>query len=156
MIGITVPGGYYSPFIDQHLNYIAGLRWLLLNASKGLLNLFGYATYFKDSYTIKMQLGRGVKVVYSCLGYGLFSFWIAFIFANNPAVKKMLLWMVGGVLIIFLLNVCRIAIMLIAVNKHWPSLFNLDNHTLFNIAAYAVIFIMIYFFDRAGKKQAML
>ena len=45
--------------------------------------------------------------------------------------------------------------MLVAVNGHWQSPFNLDNHTWFNIAAYTAIFIMIWFFDRSQNKQPL-
>ena len=152
MIGITTPGGYYVPFADTYLDYISGLRHLLLHTSKGLLTMIGFDVYLKDSYTIKMVNGRGVQVVYSCLGYGLLSFWIAFIIANKMPFRSMLKWMMGGLLVIFSLNVFRIALMLISVNKHWPSLLNLDNHTWFNIVAYGAIFCMIYLFDRSQKK----
>ena len=152
MIGITTPGGYYLAFADRYLDYISGLRYLLLHTSKGLLSLLGFDVYLKDGYTIKMVNGRGVQVVYSCLGYGLLSFWIAFIIANKMAFRSMLKMMMGGVLVIFLLNVFRISLMLISVNKHWPSLLNLDNHTWFNIVAYGAIFCMMYLFDRSQKK----
>jgi len=153
MIGIATPGGYYVAFADKYLDYISGFRSLLLNSSKLLLQAIGYDVYLKDGYTIKMINGRGVKIVYSCLGYGIISFWIAFVFANKTSLKKMLQWMTGGVLVIFLLNVFRICLMLISVNKHWSSLFNLDNHTWFNIVLYGVLFFMIYLFDRSEKIQ---
>ena len=152
MIGITTPGGYYFTFADNYLDYIAGYRSLLLHTSKLLLHAFGYDVYLKDNFTIKMVNGRGVKIVYSCLGYGLFSFWIAFIIANKMLFSSMLKWMIGGVLVIFVLNVFRISLMLISVNRQWPSLLNLDNHTWFNIAAYGAIFCMMYLFDRSQKK----
>ena len=151
IIGITTPGGYYVAFAANYLDYISGLRGLLLNGSKLLLQAIGYDVYLKDNYSIKMVNGRGVQVVYSCLGYGVISFWMAFIFANKTSFKKMLQWMMGGVLVICLLNIFRISLMLISVNKHWPSLFNLDNHTLFNIVLYGVLFFMIYLFDRSQQ-----
>ena len=153
MIGIITPGGFYVAFADKYLDYISGFRSLLLNSSKLLLQAVGYNVYLKDGYSIKMVNGMGVKIVYSCLGYGVISFWIAFVFANKTSLKKMLQWMIGGLLIICLLNVFRISIMLISVNKHWPSLFNLDNHTWFNIVTYGIVFFMIYLFDRSEKAQ---
>ncbi|MBC7616989.1 MAG: hypothetical protein H7202_13060, partial [Pedobacter sp.] len=95
MIGITTPGGYYVAFADKYLDYISGLRYLLLHTSKGLLTMIGFDVYLKDIYTIKMVNGRGVQVVYSCLGYGLLSFWIAFIIANKMPFRSMLKWMMG-------------------------------------------------------------
>lgn len=88
MIGITAPGGYYWDFADRYLDYVAGLRTLLMNTSRTVLEMAGYAVYMKDAYTIRMQGGLGVHVVYSCLGYGVMSFWTAFIFANRGTAAK--------------------------------------------------------------------
>jgi exosortase/archaeosortase family protein len=82
------------------------------------------------------------------------SFWIAFIIANKGNFVKKARWISGGLALIFLINVLRISLMLIAIKKHWLSPFGLDNHTLFTIAAYTAIFTMIYFFDRSDKKSA--
>jgi exosortase/archaeosortase family protein len=153
MIGITAPGGYYFPFAHSYLDYVSGLRWLLLNGAAGLLQLMGFDIYLKDIYTIKLQNGSGVHVGYDCIGYGVMAFWAAFIFANPLSFKRKLQWMVGGLLLIFVINVFRISLMLMAVNRHWKSPFNLDNHTWFNIAAYMTIFTMMWFFDRSQKKH---
>ena len=115
--------------------------------------MLGFSVYLKDVYTIKLQNGLGVHVGYDCIGYGVMSFWAAFIFANSGSFIKKLQWMAGGLLLIWIVNVVRITLMLIAVNRKWSSPFNLDNHTLFNIAAYTIIFTMIYCFDRAKKKD---
>jgi exosortase/archaeosortase family protein len=152
MIGITSPGGYYNEFAAKYLDYVSALRWLLLHCSKLLLQLFGFHVYLKDVYTIKLQSGQGVHVGYDCIGYGVLIFWFAFIFANGGALIKKARWTAGGLLLIWMVNVIRIAMMVVSVNNNWSTPLGLDNHTLFNIAAYAVIFTMIYFFDRAEKK----
>lgn len=153
MIGITSPGGYYSAFADQYLDYVSLLRWLLLHSAGNLLQLMGFDIYLKDVYTIKLQNGSGVHVGYDCIGYGVMIFWAAFIFANQLSVVRKIKWMLGGLLLIFVINVIRITLMLMAVNQHWKSPFNLDNHTWFNIAAYIAIFTMMWFFDRAQKRH---
>ena len=153
IIGITSPGGYYSAFAEQYLDYVSALRWLLLHSSKLLLEVTGFDVYLKDIYTIKLQNGAGVHVGYDCIGYGAMLFWVAFIFANPLSFARKLKWMLGGLLLIFVINVVRISVMFIAVNQHWKTLFNLDNHTWFNIAAYTAIFTMMWFFDAAQKKQ---
>lgn len=154
-IGITAPGGYYSPFADKHLDYVAGLRFLLLQSSRAVLALFGWHTYLKDVYTIKLLNGSGVHIGYDCIGYGVIFFWVAFIYANEVAFAKKIKWMLAGITVIWLVNVIRISLMLVAVNNKWMPLFSLDNHTWFNIAAYSVIFTMIYLFDMSEKKAAM-
>ncbi|HMG83545.1 MAG TPA: archaeosortase/exosortase family protein [Ferruginibacter sp.] len=150
-IGITSPGGYYFPFIDNYLNYVSWLRFALLYSSQLILSLFGYNTFLYGKFILRMQGGSGVQLVYSCLGFGIMSFWIAFIFANKTSWQKKTKWIIAGLALIFFINVIRISLLLVAINKKWSIGFNLDNHTLFNIAAYVLIFIMIYFFDRSER-----
>ena len=153
-IGIASPeGGYYSPFVHKYLDYVTWLRSLLLHASMFFLQLLGYHIYLSDAYTLKMRNGSGVHVGYDCIGYGVMIFWMAFIFANKIEFRKKIRWLFGGLLAIWTINVLRISLLLIAINHHWPLPFNMNNHTLFNIAAYLLIFIMIYFFDRSEKNK---
>lgn len=156
IIGLCAAPGYYSAFIDQYFNYPALLRNLLMNTSKSVLDLLDYQTEIESAYKIKFVNGRGVKIVYSCLGIGLFSFWTAFVLANEGGLKKKLIFIAGGVLLIFMLNVARIVLLLLAANKKMAAGFIKDHHTVFNIAAYIVIFIMIIIFDRSEKKKPAL
>lgn len=151
-IGISSPGGYYLSLADRY-NYVSWLRAGLLYSSKSALQLLGFNVYLPDIFTIKLQNGNGVHIGYDCIGYGVLFFWLAFVFANTiPAVSK-IKWMIGGVLVIWLINVARICLLVVAINENWKSPFNFDNHTWFNIAAYIAIFTMIYFFDVAYKKH---
>ena len=153
MIGLCVPGGYYSPFLQRYLNYIAVLRESLLYGSKGLLSLFGYHSSIENVYYLNMQGGRSVHLVYSCLGYGIISFWLAFVFANRGSFTKKMVWMLIGFAVIWLINVTRIAMLLLAINKNWHFPLGLDHHTWFNIAAYGCIFIGIYLYDKSAQKH---
>jgi exosortase/archaeosortase family protein len=151
VIGLSVPAGYYSPFIAKHLNYIDWLRTSLLFTSKEFLLLLGYQTYLPDKYDLFMKNGTGIHMVYSCIGYGIMSFWAAFVLANKGSWIKKLKWLIAGWLAIWVINVLRISILVIAVNKNWQMPLGLDHHTWFNIAAYILIFILIYFYDRSSK-----
>jgi len=152
VIGLSFPDGYYSPFIAHYLNYVDWLRASLLWGAKGLLALFSYKTYLPDKYHLLMKNGSGVNMVYSCIGYGVMSFWGALIIANKGSWKKKLLWITGGWLAIWCINVARIAILVVAVNKRWQMPLGLDHHTWVNIVAYLLIFILIYFYDKSSQK----
>ncbi|MFZ4059284.1 MAG: hypothetical protein ACOYKE_14170 [Ferruginibacter sp.] len=151
VIGITAPGGYYIQWIDDYINYPAWLRKSILQASKLLVEIIGYDCQIPDGYKIKFVDGRGVKMVYSCLGYGIMSFWIAFVFANTLHWKKLLQWLLIGLLAIWLLNVIRVSLLLIATNKGWQIPFNIEHHTLFNVLAYLLVFLMMYVYDRRSN-----
>lgn len=128
------------------------MRASLLWGAKGLLALAGYTTYLPDKYHLFMKSGSGVHMVYSCIGYGVMSFWGAFIIANQGSWKKKLVWLAGGWFAIWCINVVRISLLVLAINKSWQMPLGFDHHTWFTIAAYILIFILIYFYDRTSKK----
>lgn len=156
VIGLSAPVGYYSAFVDHYLNFIPAFRATLLYGTKAFVYLLGYETFIPVNTQIRMVNGSAVNLVYSCLGYGVTSFWLAFIFANTGSLKKKLVWMLGGTIIIWIINVLRISMVLMANSKKWTIPFGMDNHTLFNIAAYIAIFVMIYFFDRSEKNKPVV
>jgi exosortase/archaeosortase family protein len=151
IIGLAAPDGYYSPFVANYLDYISVFRSLLLHTSKGLLSLFNYDTTFRDKYTL-MGYHGGIRMVYSCIGYGVMSFWAAFIFANKGSWKKKLAWIIGGLFALFCINVLRIILLIVALDKNWPMPLGLDHHTWFNIIAYLLIFLMIYLYDKSTPR----
>ena len=153
VIGLSSHGNHYSPFVAEHLNFIIPFRIFLLSSSKTILSVFGYQTYLSGDQSLKMINGRGVQMVYSCLGYGVLSFWIAFIVANNGSWKKKAGWITGGVVALCTLNIIRISLLLVAINKNWPIPFGWDHHTWFNIVAYFFIFLLIYWYDRSEKES---
>ncbi len=152
IIGLSSPVGYYSGFVDKYLNFIPAFRDSLLNASKYFLALFGYESFQSSPTQLRMVGGSAVNLVYSCLGYGLTSFWLAFVFANTGSWKKKLLWMMGGAVVLYIINVIRISLVLLAASKHWKYPLGWDHHTWFNIAAYGMIFLMIWFYDKSGRE----
>lgn len=97
--------------------------------------------------------GSAVNLVYSCLGYGVTSFWLAFVFANTGSWKKKLAWMIGGAAVLYIINMVRISLVLLAASKGWKYPMGWDHHTWFNIAAYGGIFLMIWFYDKSGKER---
>jgi exosortase/archaeosortase family protein len=143
---VTNQGGkYYNAFFAHYLNYIAALRWLVLNASAQMLNWLGYA-----SITNKYELlvaGHGVlQVVYSCLGLGLISFFAAFVIAYPKRRRVKTAFLIGGILGIELLNVIRFIVLAIFWDKQNNRMF--DHHTVFNIFMYFVIAMSLYFWVR--------
>ena len=151
VIGLSAGGNYYSKFVDQYFDYISWLRSSLLHGSKWLLSLLGYETWLADRYLLKLKGGGGARIVYSCIGYGVMSFWIAFIFANKGTWLKKIKWILGGLFLIWCINILRICLVLVATNKRWGIPLGFDHHTWFNIVAYILIFVLIYFFDKSNK-----
>ena len=149
IIGLTVPSGYYSSFVVNYFNYPATLRLFIFKGTSVLVSLFGFETFSKDLYHISFLQGRGIHLVYSCLGYGLLSCWIAFVFANNGKLFFKIKWLLVGSFVIWILNVFRITILLFALNFHWPFLLRIDQHLVFNTIVYVVIIWMMSLFHRS-------
>lgn len=153
IIGLSAPAGYYSPFVADHLNFVSWLRASLLGAAQAALSVLNYTVLFEDDYVIRVQNGAAVRMVYSCVGYGIMSFWAAFILANTSNWKRKLTWLIGGWLIIWCINVIRVCIVLIAAEKQWAMPLGIDHHTWFNIVAYLLLFVLIYFYDTLEKRN---
>lgn len=148
--GLTNPGGHYSPFLANHLNYIQGLRWLLLNASTGILNLLGFSAIC-NNYDL-LVAGRGsIQVVYSCLGLGVSSFFAAFVLAYPKPLKAKIIFIIAGILIIEILNIVRFVLLALFWNKSDSKI--IDHHTIFNLIIYILIAISLYFWVKSDDKE---
>lgn len=152
IIGLAAPGRYYSYFVDRYLDYVSWIKSELIIGSQLLLSLFGIDTYRVDPFILRIVKGTGVTIAYDCVGYGVFSFWIAFVIASADNFKKKIGWLIGGLLLLNFINIIRISLLLVALNKKWPMPLGIDHHTWFNIISYLCIFIMMYFFSKPSAE----
>lgn len=144
---ITSHGGHYVPFIAEHLNYIEGVRWVLVQSTTALLRLLGYMVICnKDEVLI---VGRNmIQVAYSCLGLGVISFFGAFVIAYPKPVKQKLIFLFTGIICIEVLNIIRLTLLALFWNRQKNQI--IDHHTLFNIFIYIVIMTTLYFWVKSG------
>jgi exosortase/archaeosortase family protein len=147
-IGATAPGNTYISFLDKYLNYIDWLRYSILHTSNGITRLFDHNTYVKDPYLLKIYNGPGVQMVYSCIGYGVMSFWVAFVLANKGKWQQKILWALGGCFCIWVINCFRVATLLMAIASKWNVNKYMNHHTMFNIFAYILILVLMYFYTQ--------
>jgi exosortase/archaeosortase family protein len=157
VIGLAEPGGYYSPFIEKHLDYVSWIKRAIIAAVGGLLGLFNIDTITEPGYLIRMVNQRGVIIAMDCVGYGVYSFWIAYILTNSGGFGQKTLWLILGLLLLWFINVIRISLFLVSINTNRSMPLGLDHHSLFTIFAYGAIFIMIWLYekkvDRLGDKE---
>ncbi|MEJ7610048.1 MAG: exosortase/archaeosortase family protein [Ferruginibacter sp.] len=152
--GLAVPGGNYSPFVDKYFDVAAVLRTALIYFSKWVLGIFGTETYRADEYVLRAVSGKGIRLVYSCLGFGVMSFWAAYSVAMSGNWMNKAKWLAGGLLIIFFINTARISLVLQAANRGWDFPFGWDHHTWFNIVSYIFILLMIFWHQHITSKIA--
>ena len=150
--GLAVPGGMYSPFVEKYFNVAAWLRTSLIVGTKLSVSFFNIDTVRIDEYVLRIPNANGIRIVYSCLGFGIMSFWTAYIFATAARMVKKIVWLFIGLLLIWTINVVRISMVLIAGYKGWRFPLRLDHHIWFNIIAYLVIFLMMLLFEKNIKR----
>lgn len=146
-LAITVPkGAVYSSFLDDNLNYIAWIRSYILHTSNLIAHIAGINTSVVLSTKLKILNGSGVFMDTACIGLGLLTFWIAFVLANPGSLKRKFVWCIVGSLCICLVNSIRVVLLVVAANNRWKINTFADHHTMFNIASYSVIALLIYFY----------
>jgi exosortase/archaeosortase family protein len=149
-LSVLSPGGLYVAFFDEHLNFIAGLRHLLIESSALILNLLGYITKTTDIQML--VVGHNiVHIGYDCLGFGVMSFFTAFVIAYPGILKPKLYFSIIGLIAIQLVNIARFIIL----SLYWrrsTHVYLSDHHTIFNIIVYILIGISLYFYIRYQDK----
>jgi exosortase/archaeosortase family protein len=148
---ITSHGRHYIAFLDEHLNYIRLLRHMLLGISAQIIKWFGYTAITNDLELLVVGHGT-IRVVYSCLGLGIMSFFAAFVVAYPKKLKVKLIFLLLGILGIQTLNILRFVLLAIFWDKKRGNMI-LDHHTIFNIIIYVIIAISIYFWIRHDDKK---
>jgi exosortase/archaeosortase family protein len=146
-VGIISTGGrLYSYFLARYLNFP---YWLTITVAKGaavLLQVFGYSVHQANASNISVNGATGVTIAWPCLGVAPLSLWISFIVAHRCQTPYKIKWILTGVIIIFLVNMLRIAVIVLSNYHHWFYLEHFNAHTSFNILTYAIILLMMYIF----------
>lgn len=146
-VGITSPGGkIYSPFLDHYLNVTSWFTWLIAKISLLSLKLAGFAVYQQAPNNVTIAGSRGVTILWACLGFGVMSFWTAFVTAHKAAWQFKLKWCVAGIGIITVLNIVRIVLIAVANHYHWVEVTSLEPHETFNMGSYIILFGLIGWF----------
>ena len=153
MIGLAAPGGAYSPFIERYLDYVSWIKVSLISATAWILSLFHIHTHTEPGFVLRIDGGRAIIIAMSCVGYGVYSFWTAFVVANTGRFWKKVAWITGGLFILWFINVTRLTLFLLAMNRGWPMPLGIDHHTWFEIVAYIAIFIFIFLYDRSSGNR---
>lgn len=146
--GLTSEGSHYNAFLANHVNYIDWLRWLLLQCSAKILTGFGY-TVITSKYQLLVVGNGAIRLVYTCLGLGIMSFFAAFVLAYPKPWKPKLIFLFAGLLTIQFLNVIRFVLLALFWNRRSQQI--IDHHTIFNIIIYIIIVISLYLWVRSNN-----
>lgn len=150
-IGVTSKGGIYSPFLDEHLNYIRWWRMFSIESSATILRWLDYHV-LTNEFQLRVIGKGGIRLVYSCLGYGIMSVFIAFCITFPSPFKHRYGFMVAGLVLIQLLNIGRFVVLPLYWNRSKP-LFGMDHHDLFNIFIYGILILICYCWIRYSSRN---
>ncbi len=150
--GMTIPGGYYSKWLDYNADYISGLRYIILKGAAALLKLFGYDNYV-SGYYLHVCSGKTIRMVYSCIGLNITSAWWALNLSFPQALRSRVIHIITGTIIITMLNMIRIALVALSPTKGKFLNSPFDHHTIFNFIAYGIIIMMMFrIINRSANK----
>jgi exosortase/archaeosortase family protein len=151
---LTTPGGdVYSPFLSNHLNYVSWVLTSILKTSNAAIHLMGFNSYIGPSNTLYVGSTPMLYMAVGCAGLGIFGFWLAFILSQKNTLQAKILWSVGGILCIWLINCIRVTLLFVALNNKWQVDHFIDHHDFFNFCCYAVIIGMMFLYGSTGKKE---
>ena len=118
-----------------------------------MLSVFKIETYQLDPFIVRIKNGVGVRIAHGCVGYGVYSFWFAYVLANRYEIKRKIILIIFGLFVLWFINVIRISLLLIAMQNKWPMPLGWDHHTWFTIFSYGAILIFLFLSE---KKQSNL
>lgn len=150
-IGATTKGGIYFPFLDQHLNYIKLWRQFCISTSAQILKNLGYIVHINNT-GLSVENHSGFRLIYSCLGYGIMSCFAAFVIAYPKTLRSRLIFLSIGLMAIQLLNTLRLVLISIYYKSYHA--FNIDHHTAFNSALYAILLGITYLWLNQPQRKS--
>ncbi len=142
VIGLAAPGGYYVPIVANYLNYIDGLRYCLMQSTAFILKLLGEQVFTTDTW-LRVSGRGGFIMAFDCLGYGVMSFFSAFVISFPKPPKNKYFFLPLGLLFIQSLNIARFVLLgLFWKQSNLKQVIN--HHDLFNIILYLALITLIY------------
>ncbi|WP_113654026.1 exosortase Y [Pedobacter namyangjuensis] len=148
-------GRYYNPFLTEHFNYIQWVRSALIIPATWIIKLFGFYAIHNEMDVMVVD-GPYLRVNYSCIGLGVMSFLTAFVLAFPAKIKAKVQLFIVGTIMIYVLNVLRIAGLGVLLG-HFKSQRNnfTYHHEIFNIIVYICIFALLYFWIKRNTETAV-
>ncbi len=132
----SVNGNYFPDFITN----------LVARQSAAVLDTFGYsATLTPDTVVQGMLLtidgNYTVNIVEGCNSISVIILFVAFIIAFAENLKKTVLFLFAGAVLIYIVNILRIAILTVALYKY-PQHENILHSVVFPGIIYSMVFVL--------------
>lgn len=156
---ISLAGGYhlYLEFAQSARYYPDFFTHLVAQQTESLLSSFGYDTGLaRHSTDAAMNLHfKGytiLKVVEGCNGISVLILFVSFVLAFWAGLKKTLIFALTGSVIIYAMNVIRIALLAIGF-YNYPDYQDFMHGTLFPAIIYGTVFVLWVIWVKIATKK---
>lgn len=113
----------------------------LFTTSQKIINLYHYNSIVESFYLLgdwgNIYMAKG------CLGIRTMFLFAMFIFLTGENVKRKILFISIGVILINIANILRFVYLFIFIQNHNVSELRYDIHDVFNVVVYAIVFVLI-------------
>ncbi len=158
-MGVLVPEGkVHSTWLSEHADFVSLFRRFLLWGGTRFSSLLGYpATH--DDYMIYVEGVAGVRIIYTCLGFGLISAYTALLLGWPGRWQQRLISGAIGIVMIIVLNMMRLGgLAVLFVTGHYDLFDNVNHHDIFNGIVLFICFLLfvrhVRAADRANREVA--
>ncbi|WP_159800143.1 exosortase family protein XrtF [Flavobacterium sp. MK4S-17] len=108
------------------------------------------------SYRLLLDGDSKVRIVEGCNAISVMILFTAFIIAFSSALKRTLLYIISGIIILYVLNIIRIALLVLGFN-YYPEQKELLHDIVFPLFIYGVVFVLwvawVMKFSANGKRN---
>jgi exosortase family protein XrtF len=121
-----------------------------------LIDMLGYETYItkhprKPSMVLAVNDKYVASVIEGCNGVSVIILFLSFILAFSKGLKQTLIYSILGILLIYILNLIRIALLTLGL-YYYPQYSNFMHEVLFPLFIYGVVFMLWILWIRNYKK----
>ncbi len=136
----------YLNGFDTKKMEVDGITQMVASQSEKMLSLFDAASYTmpnpKEPSVKLFYHGKWVaRIIEGCNAVGVMILFVAFVVAFTGKFKQTVIFLLGGVLLIHVFNVIRIALLCMAI-FHFPEYKDLLHGVLFPLAIYGAVFVL--------------
>ena len=126
---------------------------LYLLVSDFIIRMIGYSPVTDyDSSSMYIPGGNGIIIQYGCLAIGIMFHFVIFIVAYPGSIKGKVWFIPLGLIVIFLVNSVRIAL-LAWIDCFKSEYFDLFHNFMFSAIIYAIVFVMCLYFVKTVRQK---
>jgi exosortase family protein XrtF len=137
----------YQSFLDSFVSgEVDAITRLVAQNTEAVLSKFNEDVFIEESnkepfFTFYFHQKGMLRIVEGCNGISLIILFVSFVVAFSGNLKNTLLFVFGGSLLIYILNILRIAVLIVLMYR-FPSQLHLLHGVLFPLVIYGLVFIL--------------